>query len=114
METEGAAASHAQVTIKIRVQARALILSREDNISLYEDERRCVMNAKIKNALDAAGKYMDDHQFEMILRSLFTGSTLMLTAYRLREMYKTGKTYYQQAEAKNALEQSEKTTDNAN
>ena len=72
------------------------------------------MNAKIKNALDAAGKYMDDHQYDLFIHSLFGGGTLMLLAYRLRSMYKTGKSYYQQAAEKNVLEQSKKTTDNGN
>ncbi len=69
------------------------------------------MNAKIKNALEAAGKYMDDQEANMFWHSLFAGGTVMFTIYRLRNMYKTGKAYYQQAAAKNALEQSKKATD---
>ncbi len=64
------------------------------------------MNAKLKNVLDAASKYLDDHESEMFIRSLFTGGTTVLAVYKLREMYKTGKAYYKQAAEKNAPEQS--------
>jgi hypothetical protein len=74
--------------------------------SLKEDE----MNVRIKNILDAAGKYMDDHETDMFIRSLFTGGTTVFAIYKLRRMYRTGRSYYQKAAEKNALEQSKDQT----
>ncbi len=64
------------------------------------------MKEQVKNVLTAAGDYLDDHQYEIFLRSLFGGDKVMVTALRLRWLYKALKSKYQAAAQKNALEQS--------
>ncbi len=62
------------------------------------------MNAKLKNVLDAANKYLDDHEAEVFIHSLFTRDRTMLNIYRLRSTYRILKSYYDKAAEKNAKE----------